>query len=59
MFVYIQDMYDLISDVTPGGGGVGHNHVKNKKYRNFVFISSLTGKCAVQKFKYGHINKPK
>ena len=28
-----------------------NNHVKNKKYGNFVFISSLTGKCAAQKFK--------
>ena len=26
-------------------------HVKNKKYGNFVSISSLTGKCAAQKFK--------
>ena len=25
------------------------NHVKNKKYRDFVSISSLTGKCAAQK----------
>ena len=45
---------------------------KNKKYGNFVSISSLTGKCTAQKFKkllqfyfmdmvtlYGHINKPK
>ena len=27
------------------------NHVKNKKYRNFISISSLTGKCAAQKNK--------
>ena len=27
------------------------NHVKNKKYGNFVSISSLTGKCAAQKLK--------
>ena len=27
------------------------NHVKNKKYRKFVSISSLTGKCAAQQFK--------
>ena len=27
------------------------NHVKNKKYGNFVSISSLTGECAVEKFK--------
>ena len=27
------------------------NHVKNKKYRNCVFISSLTGECAAEKFK--------
>ena len=26
-------------------------HVQNKKYRNFVSISRLTGKCAAQKFK--------
>ena len=45
---------------------------KNKKYGNFVSISSLTGKCTAQKLKkllqfysmdmftlYGHINKPK
>ena len=25
-------------------------HVQNKKYLNFVFISSLTGKCATQNF---------
>ena len=37
------------------------NHVKNKKYGNFVSISSLTGECAVQKLKtfavlvYGHV----
>ena len=32
------------------------NHVKNKKYGNFVSISSLTGKCATQKFYvYGHV----
>ena len=24
-------------------------HVQNKKYRNFVFISRLTGKCAEEK----------
>ena len=42
------------------------NHVKNKKYGNFVSISNLTGKCAAQKLKktvavlvYGHIKKPK
>ena len=50
-------------------------HVKNKKYGNFVCISSLTGKCTAQKLKkllqfysmdmftlymlYGHIDKPK
>ena len=47
------------------------SYVKNKKYVNFVSITSLTGKCA-QKFKNfcsyslwtclhhnGHINKPK
>ena len=47
-----------------------HYHVKNKKYGNFVSISSLTGKCTAQKFKknlqfysldmftlYGHINR--
>ena len=27
------------------------NHVKNKKYGNFVSISSLTGECAAEKFK--------
>ena len=27
------------------------NHVKNKKYGNFVSISSLTGKCAAEKLK--------
>ena len=27
------------------------NHVKNKKYGNFVSISSLTGECAAQKLK--------
>ena len=27
------------------------NHVKNKKYGNFVSISSLTGKCAAQQIK--------
>ena len=27
------------------------NNVKNKKYGNFVSISSLTGKCAAQKLK--------
>ena len=27
------------------------NHVKNKKYGNFVSISGLTGKCAAQKLK--------
>ena len=47
-----------------------HHHVKNKKYGNFVSISSLPGKCTAQKLKkllqfysmdmlYGHINKPK
>ena len=47
-----------------------HYHVKNKKYGNFVSISSLTGKCTVRKLKnllqfysmdmftlYCHINK--
>ena len=28
-----------------------HYHVKNKKYGNFVSISSLTGKCTAQKLK--------
>ena len=28
------------------------NHVKNKRYGNFVSISSLTGKCAAQKLKF-------
>ena len=45
---------------------------QNKKYGNFVSISSLNGKCTAQKLKkllqfysmdmftlYGHINKPK
>ena len=39
-----------------------HYHVKNKKYGNFVSISSLTGKCIAQKLKktfavlfYGHV----
>ena len=27
------------------------NHVKNKKYGNFLSISSLTGECAAEKFK--------
>ena len=27
------------------------NHVKNKKYGNFVSISSLTSECAAQKLK--------
>ena len=27
------------------------NHVKNKKYGNFVSISSLTGECATEKLK--------
>ena len=27
------------------------NHVKNKKYVNFVSISSLTGECVAQKLK--------
>ena len=27
------------------------NHVKNKKYGDFVSISSLTGECAAEKFK--------
>ena len=38
------------------------NHVKNKKYVNFVSISSLAGECAAQKNKktfavlvYGHV----
>ena len=39
--------------VTPASHpiGVGRpiNHVKNKKYSNFVFISSLTGQYAAQK----------
>ena len=26
-----------------------HYHVKNKKYGNFVSLSSLTGKCNAQK----------
>ena len=36
-------------------------HVQNKKYANFVSVSSLTGECAAQKFKtfavlvYGHV----
>ena len=47
-------------------------YFKNKKYGNFVSISSLTGKCTAQKLKkllqfysidmftlYGHINNPK
>ena len=39
-----------------------HYHVKNKKYENFVSITSLTGKCRAQKLKktfavlfYGHV----
>ena len=28
-----------------------HYHVKNKKYGNFVSISSLTGKCTAHKLK--------
>ena len=49
-----------------------NNHVKNKKYGNFVSISSLTGEYAAVKIKkllqflsmdmftsYGHIRKPK
>ena len=39
-----------------------HYQVKNKKYGNFVSISSLTGKCTAQKLKktfavlfYGHV----
>ena len=35
----------------PIGVGWPINHVKNKKYGNFVFISSLTGQCAAQKIK--------
>ena len=47
------------------------NHVKIKKYGNFVSISSLASKCAAQKFinlqflsmdvftSYGYIKKPK
>ena len=38
------------------------SHVKNRKYGNFVSISSLTGECAAQKIKktfavlvYGHV----
>ena len=42
--------------VTPASHpiGVGRpiNHVKNKKYGNIVFISSLTGQCAAQKIKH-------
>ena len=36
-------------------------HVQNKKYANFVSVSSLTGECAAQKLKtfavlvYGHV----
>ena len=35
----------------PIGVGRPINHVNNKKYGNFVFISSLTGQCAAQKIK--------
>ena len=40
-FFNLQNSWFLIID----------NHVKNKKYGNFVSISSLTGKCAAEKFK--------
>ena len=36
-------------------------HVQNKKYANFVSVSSLTGECATKKLKffavlvYGHV----
>ena len=39
--VRLDDSWFLIMD----------NHVKNKKYGNFVSISSLTGECAAEKFK--------
>ena len=41
LYNYFVDFSIIISDM----------HVQNKKYGNFVSISSLTGKCAAQKLK--------